>query len=272
MKRLVVVVIAVLLASGFVSSGVFASGPGMVSEDTYVSAGDPTGNFGDQFLTIGTGGACSAPANQSETTFLRWNFPAAYIGNPVGSAEMTLSVFVNTASGATQLTLYRVADDAWTQAGLTYNYPTPGAGGPALGAAIQTIDLAAGYTGLVTFGAASPASSELANYIREQLVAGDGKASFALRVTSCPEDGGAGVTILLFSSETGGPGAMAQSANAPDAPTWPFLTIAPPTAVTMSTFHAADPAVNWPLIAGVGALAAVLIGGLAVARRRAATH
>jgi hypothetical protein len=45
-----------------------------------------------------------------------------------------------------------------------------------------------------------------------------------------------------------------------------------PTAVTMSTFRATDPAVNWPLIAGLGALAAVVIGGLAVARRRAAPH
>ena len=44
------------------------------------------------------------------------------------------------------------------------------------------------------------------------------------------------------------------------------------TAVTLHTFRSADPAVNWPLVAGVGALAAVLIGGLAVSRRRAATH
>jgi hypothetical protein len=43
-----------------------------------------------------------------------------------------------------------------------------------------------------------------------------------------------------------------------------------PTAVTLRTFRAADPAVNWPLIVGLGALAAVVIGGLAVSRRRAA--
>jgi hypothetical protein len=38
----------------------------------------------------------------------------------------------------------------------------------------------------------------------------------------------------------------------------------------MSTFRSADPAVNWPLITGLGALAAVVIGGLAVSRKRAA--
>lgn len=45
-----------------------------------------------------------------------------------------------------------------------------------------------------------------------------------------------------------------------------------PLAVNMSTFRSADSAVNWPLIAGLGALAAAVIGGLAVARRRATTH
>lgn len=42
-----------------------------------------------------------------------------------------------------------------------------------------------------------------------------------------------------------------------------------PTAVTMSTFRAADPAVNWPLIVGAGVLALAVLGGLAVTRRRA---
>ena len=65
---------------------------------------------------------------------------------------------------------------------------------------------------------------------------------------------------------------MAQSVNAPDAPTWPALNIATPTAVTMSTFRAADPAVNWPLIAGVGALAALTAGGVLFYRKRATTH
>jgi hypothetical protein len=43
-----------------------------------------------------------------------------------------------------------------------------------------------------------------------------------------------------------------------------------PLAVTMSTFRAVDPAVNWPLTVGLGALAAIVVGGLAVSRRRAA--
>ena len=51
----------------------------------------------------------------------------------------------------------------------------------------------------------------------------------------------------------------------------PVLDIkATTTAVTLSTFRPADPTVNWPLIVGLGALAAVAIGGLTVTRRRAA--
>ena len=277
MKKSIVAAIALLLASSFGSSGVVAaaSGPWKVNADTFVSAGDADANFNGGLLKVGTSpGACSAAASQAETTFLRWDFPVVFTGKSVDSAEMTLFVAANGANGATQLTLYRVADDAWAQDVLTYNHPTSGAGGPALGTPIQTIDLAAGYTGLVTFGSPSPASSDLATYVASQLKAGDLKVSFALRVTSCPDatDASVGISILFWDSENGGDGAMAQSVNAPDAPTWPNLNIATPTAVTMSTFHAADPAVNWPLIAGVGALAAVLIGGLAVARRRAATH
>ena len=119
---------------------------------------------------------------------------------------MTLFVAANGANGATQLTLYRVADDAWAEAGLTYNHPTSGAGGPALGTPIQTIDLAAGYTGLVTFGSPSPASSDLATYIVLQLKAGDLKVSFVLRVTSCPDatDASVGISILFWDSENGG--------------------------------------------------------------------
>ena len=53
---------------------------------------------------------------------------------------------------------------------------------------------------------------------------------------------------------------------------WLKITSGEPLAVKMSTFRAADPAVNWPLVAGLGALAAAVIGGLAVARRRGTTH
>lgn len=42
-----------------------------------------------------------------------------------------------------------------------------------------------------------------------------------------------------------------------------------PNAVSMSTFSADDSAVTWPLYAGLGALALIVVGGLAVSRRRA---
>jgi len=50
------------------------------------------------------------------------------------------------------------------------------------------------------------------------------------------------------------------------------LTSSGPTAVTLSTLRAAGPTVNWPLIVGLGVLVLVVIGGLAVFRRRAAAR
>ena len=50
------------------------------------------------------------------------------------------------------------------------------------------------------------------------------------------------------------------------------MTVDSTTAVTMSTFQAADPAVNWPLITGLGALVALAAGGVLFYRKRATTH
>ena len=52
----------------------------------------------------------------------------------------------------------------------------------------------------------------------------------------------------------------------------PTLSINPTTAVTLRTFRSADPAVNWPLIAGLGALVALVAGGILFYRKRATTH
>ena len=167
------------------------------------------------------------------------------------------------------MTLYQVLDDTWNPATLTYNFPT--LGGPTRGAEIENITVPVGYLGPVSFGAAygSPpgTSSALASYISSQAVITDGKASFALLLTSCPNDAsGLGLT-LQFKDHKGTSGGIP---GVSDLGTAPFLAIWNPTNVTLSTFRAPDPAVNWPLIIGLGALAAVVTGGLAVTRRRAA--
>jgi hypothetical protein len=86
-------------------------------------------------------------------------------------------------------------------------------------------------------------------------VGGDGRLTVLVQITGCPGTGA--YTVDLASHESGNPAQLGVSA---------------PTAVTMSTFRATDPALNWPLIAGLGALFAVVVGGLAVARKRAAPH
>jgi LPXTG-motif cell wall-anchored protein len=109
-------------------------------------------------------------------------------------------------------------------------------------------------------------STALTDYVKTK--AGTA-ASFAVRMATC--GGAASPTVLIYDMENGSPALASGASSAPaspDAMTQPHMTISAPSAVALSTFQATDSAVNWPLIAGLAALAALLVGVL-VYRRRA---
>ena len=120
---------------------------------------------------------------------------------------------------------------------------------------LATSDLAA-VDSNVTFSS----SAAFVDFLNQQLGTSDQNATLAIVATA--GNGGTGLFAYQYmASKDNTSGYIAPQL---------ILTSALPTAVTMSTFQAADPAANWPLIAGLGALAAVVIGGLAVTRRRSA--
>lgn len=172
----------------------------------------------------------------------------------VDSASLTLTQ-VDTPVGLNYgptLTLYGVADfNSATLSGKSY--PVPSAGTVIQSIALPT-SLPAGYT--VTWGGASNAG--LKNYIQQQ-ADGDNVVTLAMSFSLDCFDVSSNIA---FSSQEGAHP--------------PVLTIAgtkvDPNAISLSTFSADDSKVTWPLYAGLGALALIVAGGLAISRRRAAVR
>jgi hypothetical protein len=105
--------------------------------------------------------------------------------------------------------------------------------------------------------------SQLSGYLNGKRAAhgGNDTASFVVFWQGCTACDTIGDRIKFENDEMSG-GTVNRPEIVPD----------PPTAVTMSTFQAADPAVIWPLIAGLGALVALTAGGVLFYRKLATTH
>jgi hypothetical protein len=272
MKRFfILTVVFGLLASSISASSVFAAplGPSIALADVYVNNGLGNYNLNGENLQVASDEATCSAANPASITFLRWDV-SSWASKAIESAQIVLTISINGTSGLAQFTLYKVADDTWDETKMTYNGPTttyPDHTSPPTfnvsNDAIETYTLpSTGYLGNVVFQ-----SANLKDYVAQQANL-DGKASFALVMTSCPGDYAPAVEFL--SKETGSPTVASAASNAPASPsamTQPYMNVFEPTAVTLRFFRSADPAVNWPLIAG---LAAVVIGGLTVTRKRAA--
>jgi len=219
--------------------------------DSYVLTSSPGSNFGTSanLAVFGSGGVgvCTATG----TAYLKWSLAgtAAAVG---ATTKLTVNVNFISSGADGNVSLYQVTDDSWTETGITAN------NAPAPGALLASVPLP-GSTGLVTFTGA-----DLAAYVNSQssfvggtdTTAGDDVISFAIRISGCTAPSSA---ISLDSREkTGG--------------TAPALSLFDTNAVTLTGFGAADPTVNWPLIAGLGALALLIAAGGVIYRRRAAAH
>jgi len=215
---------------------------------TGTSASTAFGTTDPDNLEINSGGlgVCSP----TRATYLGWSLVGV-------NAELTsaseLTLFVNNAQSTNSgsVALYEVSDDTWSETTVTGN------SAPALGSLITSVPIPTTTGGMITFTGNSLADwlNKNTSYVGgNDTVAGNDLVSFAVQVTGCT--GFSNPARFDSKDKVGG--------------TAPTLILFNPTAVTLSTFHSTAPSLNWPLIAGLGALAAVVIGGLAVTRRRAA--
>jgi hypothetical protein len=215
--------------------------------DAVVVKSTPTTNYG-ALVELGvsastpTGGVCGGAAE----SYLRFNLNGLA---PITSAKLTVQALGLSipAGGAMTMRLWgasAVDANGWAESVITWNTK------PTLDRDLNTTANVAS-SGSIVFNS----SSEFVQYLNDRRGTPDATATIAIIMNTC--------TGTAIEQRLG-------SGNNATIALRPILDINNPTAVTMSTFRSADPAVNWPLIAGLGALAAAVIGGLAVNRKRAA--
>ncbi len=239
-KYLSIMLIAVVLLAAF-SAIAYAQSSGTVDEDASNYASSPTLTTNDDRLRV-EAGTPNCAASVTRFSYVKWDLND--VAGPIASAEMSFSVqstnIGSAVAGAQNLVLYRTTDE-WTETTLNWSNKPP------LGEVVQSIVMPTAAGSVVTFNA--PA---LAAYLQQE-ADGDNVASFALGLTgNCGESS---VVIRLYSKD---------QTVAPK----PDLQVLKPTAVDMSSTSAET--VTWPLYAGLGAVALVVIAGLAVSRRRTA--
>jgi hypothetical protein len=235
MNYRVLIVAALLLMITAVPA--FAATP-LAGDGNLSSSGSYVG--GESFpLLIAQSDATGSCGTQQGIAVLKFNLTDASAGISAASLQLTVSSVGLTGNG--NVVLVPVSDTSFTSSAQGTLDPSD----VNLAAPLVTIPFANVPDVGATLLFSSPA---LTTYLHDRR---GGMASLGVAITGCTLEN----PSIAFSSSSGGAA--------------PTLTTTP-TAVTLSTFRAADPAVNWPLIAGLGALAAAVIGGLAVSRRRAA--
>ena len=187
--------------------------------------------------------ACSA----TQESFLKFNLTSAT--TPITAAELRLRSNFSSATGTLTMGLFTSSNESWAQdAGFTWAARPTRVEGTALATATKT---AAGSD--VVFS-----SDALRAALETQRTTGADPKLVTLVVTVIDCTGTTTQAMDSINKSGGVPAVLTLTTQ--------------PTAVTMSTFQAADPAVNWPLIAGLGALVALAAGGILFYRKRATTH
>lgn len=244
-KAILVLQVIVLI---FLLVGVASAAADNPQDVTVDLAGGTADNSAILTVSSGNFGGCQ----QNSVVYLQWGLAnvngAASVADATNKTALKVNVALSLGAGDGKLGLYQVLNDGWTETTIDPNNP------PAVGTLIEEITTPG--SGLATFS-----NQALADYINSQsafvnavdTIAGDNKASFALQITGC-----ANLNDVLTMDSKENP-----------AGTPPSLNLFGPTAVTLQNFRSVDPAVNWPLYAGLGVLALLVIaGGAAFLRRR----
>jgi hypothetical protein len=233
-----------------------------------VVSADFSGPFYDTYVTLGSAGANNPTAISmfvQDSTGVCTDTQIAYIQFSAGTIGTVTSASLVLTEGATaigldgatapMLTLYGVAD--FDQASLSStNAPKTTDSGVVVIQSQSMPSSAVARGTKLTWGGSDPG---LMNYIQSQ-INGDKVVTLAMSFSANCNSVNSQMNFFTQDYNT-------------DLTFRPVLNIAAtPSAVTMSTFQAANPAANWPLITGLGALVALAAGGVLFYRKRATTH
>jgi len=262
LKSLVIILVLILIAMS-VAPSIGATPAAAIDLPVIADDTAQVSNTASPFLNTETnlwvGGSKvldTDPCGEQLETFLKFDLSTLPTLETITDATLTLKSngFLANSSVLT-MRLYGSSNTGWSegvgQIASWASRPTPSAD---LGAEVTGIK-AAGQN--IVFGS----TSQLVSYLEGQRKTDPAHlATLVIVATACNAPTS---RQYLSSKETTGDNAFTPTLS---------LTTVPSTAVTLSTFNTSDPAVNWPLIVGLGVLALVVIVGLAVSRRRAAAR
>ena len=257
MRRTLIISSTVTISILIFAIVVFAAATNPQDSYVVIRGTEESSNFGslDYIEASSSDNFASNPpgCDSNHVIYLRWNLDqvnGAASVNGTNQTNLTLNLNSTFGIGTTdRLKLYKVNNDNWTETTIT------GDNAPALGDLIE--DIAAPTSpGTVVFSNAALADwiNENSSYVGSgDTTAGNDIVSFAIRIEGCTS-----TSIERFDSKettTGVP---------------PALNIYDPNAVSVSHFGAqnAGNPLNWPMIAGLFALAAVVVAGVGYGVRR----
>ena len=246
MNRHTIISIIVFLLIGLLLTTVVLAAARDVTQDTiWQGNAAPTTINGSTNPLVVEGG--QAGCDPTQVPLLKWNLSDIPSGSIVGGATLTIpnvNVALNTANAT--LSIFE-APDTWDETTPQSGLPTPPAPGST---ALATLPAGSVVQGQPIVFIASGANDPLIKYIQTQ-IDGDDTASFWVEFGSgCPNGGTA---IFSFNSREGGTATLKLTSS---------------TSVGLATFSANDSSMNWPMIAGLFALAAVVVVGIGYGVRR----
>jgi len=246
MKKSLLVVTAACILLTIAVPAAFASAL-TPTDDAWVNAGTAD-TYNTTSLIIQSSTPCTV-GGATSWAYLKWDLNS--VAKQIGTANISFVVSSTPALGsqASTLSLFAVTDDSWTETNVGTSKPT-------LGASLTSVTFDPSTPPAQGGTVAFPSTTSLVDFLNQQIAndpAGAKYASFGLAFSACS----AGAPSIRFASTEN----ITYTA--------PQMSLLDTNAVTLTTFGAAGPAVNWPLIAGLGALVLFIAAGVVIYRRRA---
>jgi len=239
------VVVLLILALSAITVLAAASGP--ADRDISVSAagGDnaPGGNSNIVRTTSTSFGTCTPFIGAAFSRDV--SAPTSVL--PVGTATLTLTVAALGGGNTYPLTLSLYSTTADISESPVTSTALDSLRGSSLNSTV-TLNAAPAVGDTIVF----PTSTEFVSAVNTA-ISGDGRLTVLVQITGCPNPSADTIDFVSHEAGTG-------VAN------FRFLDT---NAVTLTNFRSADPTLNWPLIAGLGALVLFIAAGVVIYRRRA---
>jgi hypothetical protein len=191
-------------------------------------------------------------------TYLQWNLATIPFDTVINYVGVTLKAIGSSSTSGATLGLYQLSTNLWTENTLNGSLPAHPVPGTDIPLATTTVPNGIVTPTSIAFSGTGPGNS-LVQYVQSHLnTGGDRIVSFAVAFSGgCDPNFSSSVT---FEDKEG---SLGSGAPGPDL----LVTQSDANAVTLSFFRAADPPLNWPLIAA-GLLVAALLAGVGAYRWR----